>query len=619
MELKTVNREVQIDDAEFSTFANDLSGLLAGADIAILILDERLRIRRFTAAAQRLLNLVSSDIGRPFDEIASNLEPSNWNELISRVTHQTQSVETDIADVKGRWYLLRMRPYKTSEKSVGGVLMAFLDVSGARSQLGDAEERLKASQELFRPMAENTRDLVSLHSTDGKYIYASPSRGKLLGYGMHEIIGKLPVEFCREDYRRKVSFAFKKPVRSRKPTELTYCVLTRSGREVWLEALISPILDEKGEVTRVVAASRDITERKASDDRIRERELTVRTLVESVSQGIVVVDSTGKIVMANRAAEVMFGCKKTELLATRIHDLVPREYRLHHLLEQKFFTLNGRSRPADALGNVLGHRKDGKDFPAEIRLSYIKEDQGTLAVAFITDLSERKRAEAALRESHDKLLDLSGRLISAQDQERRRMSRELHDAFTQELAALTTESRLVKRELPPQARAAAQKVEEIAHRIGRLAIHIQQMSRRLHPAILDDLGLVSALRSECHGFSQLYGIQAEFKSGRIPQSVPANTALCIYRITQESLQNVAKHSGSSKVRVDLDVKSGEIRLGIRDSGRGFDLQAQKRRKRGLGLIGMEERARLVGGILKIESDAKKGTRVMVRIPLKDEQ
>ena len=160
--------------------------------------------------------------------------------------------------------------------------------------------------------------------------------------------------------------------------------------------------------------------------------------------------------------------------------------------------------------NLFGRRKNGKEFPVEVRLSYMQKNQDTLAVAFVTDISEHKQAEAALRESHDKLLDLSGKLMSAQDEESKRISRELHDAFSQELAALSTESRLLKRELPPEARGAAKKIEGVALRIGKLATDIHQMSRRLHPAILDDLGLsgrstsgvqrVFAIARNSHGF-----------------------------------------------------------------------------------------------------------------------
>ena len=302
-ELTTLNDELQNRNVELSTFADDLSSLLTGVNIPILILDDRRRIQRFTPAAQRVFNLIPTDIGRPFEDISSNLETPDWNELISRVTDQSQTVETDVAGRNGRWYSLRMRPYKSSENKIDGVLIAVLDVDQLKRQLGHTEESLKTSQELYRLMAENTRDLVALLGADLKYIYVSPSRERLLGYSQQETIGKLPTEFCHPDDRKNVALAFKKAVRSGTPTQTTYRVMAKDGRELWLEALISPIADDKGKVTRLLTASRDVTERKRADDKLRESEFTVRTLLESASQGIIVVDPKGKIVLANRAAE----------------------------------------------------------------------------------------------------------------------------------------------------------------------------------------------------------------------------------------------------------------------------------------------------------------------------
>jgi PAS domain S-box-containing protein len=497
--------------------------------------------------------------------------------------------------------------------------MALLDVDQLKRQLGHTEESLKTSQELYRLMAENTSDLVALLGADLKYIYVSPSREKLLGYSPQETIGKLPTEFSHPDDRKDVALAFKKALRSGSPTQSTHRVMAKDGKEFWFEALISPIPDDKGKVTRLLAASRDITERKRADDQLRESEFTVRTLLESASQGIIVVDPRGKIVLANRAAEVMFGYRKLELLEYRIDDLIPQPMRARHNKDHRHFFHEPEARAMGVGLNLFGRRKKGKKFPVEVRLSYMQANQETLAVAFVTDVSEHKQAEAALQESHDKLLDLSGKLMSVQDEESKRISRELHDAFSQELAALSTESRLLKRELPSEARGAAKKMEGVALRIGKLATGIQQMSRRLHPAILDDLGLAAALRAECNAFSRLHGIRAVFRSSKVPKSIPDSIALCLYRLAQESFQNIAKHSGAQRVNLDLAFKRGKLHLRIEDFGHGFDLQDQKRRKHGLGLISMEERVRLAGGTLTIDSKPGKGTRVQARVPLKSKQ
>jgi len=134
---------------------------------------------------------------------------------------------------------------------------------------------------------------------------------------------------------------------------------------------------------------------------------------------------------------------------------------------------------------LFGRKKDGREFPVEVSLGHIQSNQQVLAVAFITDVSARKQAETALQESHEKLRVLTGRLMLVRDEESKRISRELHDVFSQELAALSTQTILLRKELPPQAGTAGKKLEAVAERIGGLATNIHQMSRRLHPAILD--------------------------------------------------------------------------------------------------------------------------------------
>ena len=311
-------------------------------------------------------------------------------------------------------------------------------------------------------------------------------------------------------------------------------------------------------------------------------------------------------------AEEMFGCKKQELLGNAIERLIPNRFRRHHIEHRHTYFHQPKNRPMGSGLDLFGRRKDGTEFAIEVGLSHIETDHETLAVAFVTDVSERKRAR-------EQLQALTGRLMSVQEEESKRIARELHDAFSQELAALATEARLLKQELPPQARTTAKKIEGIAHRIGKLATDIHQMSRRLHPAILDDLGLSAALKAECHAFSQLHAVRTDFASRRVPKSVPENVALCLYRVAQESLQNIAKHSGARQIRVDRACHGSEIHLTIEDFGDGFDLQTQKRKKGGLGLTSMEERVRFVGGALTINSEPGRGTRIETRVPLKVEE
>jgi signal transduction histidine kinase len=146
---------------------------------------------------------------------------------------------------------------------------------------------------------------------------------------------------------------------------------------------------------------------------------------------------------------------------------------------------------------------------------------------------------------------------------------------------------------------------------------VHQMSRQIHPAILDDLGLEDALRSECNGLEKRHEIAVAFRCGDVPQGIPKDIALCLYRIAQQALWNAAQHAGTDRVEVVLNADPEFVYLEVRDAGRGFDVGALQG-KPGLGLVSMKERARIAGGELTVSSEPGKGTTIAVRIPLPEE-
>jgi PAS domain S-box-containing protein len=220
------------------------------------------------------------------------------------------------------------------------------------------------------------------------------------------------------------------------------------------------------------------------------------------------------------------------------------------------------------------------------------------------DVTERKLAEMAASE-------LSGKLIRAQENERSRLARELHDDLSQRLALLSIELDLLNQ-------AAENGTDPRISKLGddvRLISHdVHRMSHELHPASLERLGLEVALGSFSREFSQAHGIDVSLSCENIPNNIPDATALCLYRIVQEALQNVAKHSGASSCDVALRFSDDNLRVDVLDSGKGFDAAAAGLGSGSIGLIGMRERAMAVNGSLKIDSHEGKGTTVTVIVP-----
>ncbi len=226
------------------------------------------------------------------------------------------------------------------------------------------------------------------------------------------------------------------------------------------------------------------------------------------------------------------------------------------------------------------------------------------------------RADEALAASRNETRQLAGRILTAQEDERKRIARELHDDISQRLAAGAIEAGKAEQDLPEShpSRASLAGVKE---QLIALSDDVHRLSRQLHPAILDDLGLKDALRAECDRVAERGRLTVNFRCGQLPADLPRDVALCVYRIAQEALRNVVKHAQADRVDVTLNADLEFLDLEVRDYGRGFE-PAAGRQDAGVGLASMEERVRLVGGELSILSSSGQGTSIQARVPWPEE-
>lgn len=224
----------------------------------------------------------------------------------------------------------------------------------------------------------------------------------------------------------------------------------------------------------------------------------------------------------------------------------------------------------------------------------------------IQDITDRKLSEEAL-------LAMSGRLITAQEAERTRIARELHDDLGQRMAMLQIHLAQFKQDMSSYPSQVLVQLDNALEMATAVSSDVRTLSHQLHPSLLGTLGLVSSLKAFCREFSGHHKLQVHFLHSEIPGQLPEDVTLCLFRITQEALQNVVKHSGAAEAEVQLSGNADEIDLHISDSGQGFDVESATGMA-GLGLNSMRERVRLVGGHLAIESKPSQGTRIHVRIP-----
>lgn len=242
--------------------------------------------------------------------------------------------------------------------------------------------------------------------------------------------------------------------------------------------------------------------------------------------------------------------------------------------------------------------------------------------ALVVEVTDRMQTEHSLRQSRealtvseDRLRSLAAQLMAVQDEERRRISRDLHDDVNQRLAMLTVDLANLEKRISTAPEFLRQGVREAVEQLAALSDDVRSMAYRFHPSILDDLGLSTALQHLVDDFSARTGIRSTFLCEDVEEPLPKDIASCLYRVTQECLGNVAKHAGAPSVKVRIAGEQGIVELSVRDTGMGFDPQRPSPPHAGLGLLNMKERVRLVSGVLEVESSPGQGTTVFVRVPL----
>jgi signal transduction histidine kinase len=275
--------------------------------------------------------------------------------------------------------------------------------------------------------------------------------------------------------------------------------------------------------------------------------------------------------------------------------------------------------PLKVMGSVVGALGFGsfrgsREWPDDLvqRLRLVGEIFTNALAHKRADESLRAREES-LRQARERHRKLAAKLLHAQEEERRRIAREMHDDWTQRLAVLSIDLAKLENHLgaPEKALPFLRAMQE---QLVRLSEDVHALSRQLHPSILDDLGLVEALRSECASFARREGVAVDYRPEGAPTALPKDVALCVYRVAQEALRNVAKHAAVDEAQVSLVATGPELVLRVEDQGAGFD-SAAARSQPGLGLSSMEERVRLVGAELSVTAAPGRGTTITVRVPL----
>ena len=379
------------------------------------------------------------------------------------------------------------------------------------------------------------------------------------------------------------------------------------GAEFPIDASVSLVQLHGADLYIVIL--RDVTERKQIEAALRENEQRYRTLFSKAMDGILLLDSKGNLVDANDSFARMHGYAIDELLKMNIRALDTPETLA--LVPERI----GRILAGETIGFEVEHyHRDGHIVPLDVATSAIDIDGRLYVLAFHRDITERKRAEQEIKRSQQELRGLSKAANEALEAERRRTARELHDELGQSLTALKMDLESLRSALPPGQPELGERAQAMHALLDGTIAATRRIAADLRPLMLDDLGLAAALDWLTHNFSNHTGIATDLVIDDSVAQVPEPIASALYRITQESLTNVAKYAQATTAEIRLERDGDWVQLLVRDNGRGIEAADQDKRGT-FGLLGIRERVSLLGGDVAIKGERGQGSEVRARIPL----
>lgn len=336
--------------------------------------------------------------------------------------------------------------------------------------------------------------------------------------------------------------------------------------------------------------------------------------IDSVMDAIVAVDESQNILLFNPAAERMFGHRASDVIGGPLTRLLPERMRGQHVAHlDSFARVGSGSRVMAPNLAVIGLRADGTEFPIESTISRAVIGGQLQLSAVLRDVTERRRAESALLDMNQQLRDLSSSLQGVREQERTRISRELHDDLGQQLTGLKLELSWLAGRLKDGREAPPDKLDAMRRLLDAAIASVRRISTDLRPPILDDLGFGEAVAWQAGEFGQRSGLAVTLDLAAASLVTSDAQATALFRIVQESLTNVVRHAAATSVQIALVAQGDELLLTVRDNGRGLD--SAGKRPGGVGLVSMRERAAVLGGHFRIFDSPGGGTCVEIRLPL----
>ena len=580
---------------------------LRGANIAVFNQDRELR---YTWMYQPQLGYASEEVIGRTD---ADLLPPQDSPRVMAIKQRTLETGSGIREEvfihtpdKTFIYDLIVEPLRDAQGLIIGVTGASLDITEQKR----VEETLRRSEARLRAIIDHEPECVKLVNRDGNLVEMNPAGLRMIeADSLTEVEGHclfpLVVEEHREAFRR-----LHERVLQGESGSLVFDIINLKGNRRTLETNETPLQDPSGAVFAALGVTRDITERKQAEEVVRESEAFIRSVLEHLPNMVFVKDAKElRFVRLNKAGEELLGYRREALLGKNDYDLFPKEQ------ADSFTTVDREVLHSNRLTDIPEEPIRTKDKGVRILHTQkipIADETGAprYLLGISEDITERKRAEEALRENIQRLRILSKRLVDTQETERRNIARELHDEIGQTLTGLKITLKMCADRSEKIMRKGVREAQIL---VDNLMLLVRDLSVGLRPAILDDLGLLPTLQWHVERYEAQTGVHVRLRHKNLEGRFEPAVETAAFRIIQEALTNVARHARVKEAQVRCQAEAGALRIKVEDPGAGFD--PLKITRFSSGLAGMRERAEALGGSLTVASAPGSGVRLTVLLPL----
>jgi PAS domain S-box-containing protein len=514
-----------------------------------------------------------------------------------------------------------------------------------------AETALKQAQEEKQIILDSLVEHVVYHDLELRVLWANLAACDSVGMSREDLVGR----HCYEIWAKRTEACEDCPVKVVRQTRQPQAIekATPDGRSWYIQS--SPVRDGDGNIVGMVELTLEITERKRTEELLRESEARYRHLVEAMNEGLGYADQNYNFTLVNDRFCEMIGYCQDELLGRQVIEFVHSDYRA--LMKDQ---ITKRRRGEQEKFELAWQTKDGRTVYTIASPKGFFDDEGNFAgsLAVLTDITVRRQLEEALRRAHleaynetkrlveertaelmeanvqlkqeieqrkrteEHVRRLSQEIIKAQDMAMQRIAADLHDHLAQDLASLKIGLDTLYADQPDEPDERRHRVSQLSALLERSLMAVRDKAYDLHPPSLREFGLASTVQQYCEEFAGKNSLKVDFFSvGLDGLDLDFDTEIGFYRLVQEGLTNIRKHADASQVIVRLSASFSHIMLHIEDNGKGFETEnrlAKALNERRMGIWSMEQRVAFLNGEMKIESERMHGTKILIKVPHMDE-